>query len=158
VPPAQITIRTGACGGPSPGVACPAMRRLPLGPATAIVGLYFVGTGLSIVLAPHTFYDRIAPWGGFNGHDLRDIATFYAAVGVGLLAAVPRPGWRAPLLGVAALQCALHAINHWADLDAVRRGSSAGWFDAVSLTVLTVVIAKLALLARRAGPRRELAA
>ncbi len=134
------------------------MRRVPLGPATAILALYFLTTGLIIVVAPHSFYDRVAPWGAFNGHDLRDVSTFYAALGVGLLAAVSRPGWRAPLLGVAALQSALHAINHWADLDAVRRGSSAGWFDAVSLTVLTLLIAALVVLAQRDTPRSARAA
>ena len=50
-----------------------------------------------------------------------------------------RPSWRAPLLGVAALQCGLHAINHWVD---VNEASSLGMglFDAISLTVLTAFI------------------
>ena len=69
--------------------------------------------------------------------------------------AVSRPRWRPPLLAFAALQCGLHAINHWVD---VNNASSlgVGLFDAISLTVLTAVIAALWRAAATAPTREAL--
>jgi hypothetical protein len=53
---------------------------------------------------------------GFNTHDLRDFATFYIALGLGLLVAAARLGWRLPVLALAAVEYALHTINHAVDV------------------------------------------
>ena len=67
-----------------------------------------------------------------------------------------RRSWRPPLLAFAALQCGLHAINHWVDVDNASRGSGVGLFDAISLTVLTAVIAALWRAAATAPTREAL--
>ena len=72
-----------------------------------------------------------------------------------LFAAVSRRSWRAPLLAFATLQCGLHAINHWVDVDNAS-SLGVGLFDAISLTVLTAVIAALWRAAATAPTREAL--
>ncbi len=95
--------------------------------------------GAFLVIAPGTFVDTIAPYGsGAEGHYLRDIGTFYLAIGVGLLLAVRRVSWRLPVLFGVTLQYALHTINHLVDI----ADTDPGWlgpFNFVSLALLTVV-------------------
>ena len=44
-----------------------------------------------MAVAPHAFYRAIGPFGSFNGHYIRDVASFEAALGVGLLLALRAP-------------------------------------------------------------------
>jgi hypothetical protein len=44
-----------------------------------------------MMVATHSFGETIAPFDGFNEHDLRDFATFYLALGLVLLVAATRP-------------------------------------------------------------------
>jgi hypothetical protein len=115
-------------------------RLLPV--AVGVLGAYELVLGLWMLVSPRTFYDQIAGFGPYPPHFIRDTSTWQIALGVTLLAAVGRRSWRAPLLAFAAVQCGLHAINHWVD---VNNASSlgVGLFDAISLTVLTAVIAAL---------------
>ncbi len=56
-----------------------------------------------------------------NDHYLRDTATFNLAFGAALAVAVKRrQTWRTPVLCCVALQFALHAINHLADIGAAQ--------------------------------------
>src|SRR5207237_9860688 len=80
------------------------------------LGVYGVAIALSIAIAPHAFFDSLGPYGHFNRHYLHDVAAFEGALGVGLLLAVRRPAWRAPLLVLAALHFAFHAISHGVDV------------------------------------------
>jgi hypothetical protein len=108
--------------------------------------------GAFLALAPSTFEDAIAPYGsGADDHFLRDIATFYLAVGAALLLAVRRPSWRVPVLFGVAIQYALHTVNHLIDI----ANTDPGWlgpFNFVSLLLITVltgwVLAGAARLAR----------
>jgi hypothetical protein len=108
--------------------------------------------GAFLALAPSTFEDAIAPYGsGADDHFLRDIATFYLAVGAALLLAVRRPSWRVPVLFGVAIQYALHTVNHLIDI----ADTDPGWlgpFNFVSLLLITVltgwVLAGAARLAR----------
>jgi hypothetical protein len=115
-------------------------RILPF--AVGVLGAYELALGLWMVAAPRSFYDQVAAFGAYPPHFIRDTSTWQVALGVTLLAAVARPSWRAPLLAFAALQTGLHAINHWVDVDSAST-LAIGLFDAISLTVLTAVIAGL---------------
>jgi hypothetical protein len=95
--------------------------------------------GAFLAVAPETFEDTIAPYGsGADDHFLRDIATFYLAVGAALLLAVRRRSWRVPVLFVVALQYAIHTLNHLIDIT----DTDPGWlgpFNFASLLLLTVL-------------------
>ena len=126
-------------------------RILPV--AVGVLGAYQLLLGLWMLVSPRSFYDQIAGFGAYPPHFIRDTSTWQIALGVTLLAAVSRRSWRAPLLAFAALQTGLHAINHWVDVDKAS-SLGVGLFDAISLTVLTVVIVALWRAAART-PTRE---
>ena len=94
----------------------------------------------------HAFFDSLGPYGQFNRHYLHDAAAFEGALGAGLLLAVRRPAWRAPLLVLAALHFAFHAISHGVD---VTRADPE-WVGPVEFAGLLGGAALLLLLARRA--------
>jgi hypothetical protein len=112
--------------------------------------------GAFLVLAPGTFVDKLAPYGsGAEDHFLRDIGTFYLAMGAALLMAMGRPAWRVPVLFLVAVQYALHTLNHLIDIG----DTDPGWlgpFNFVSLLALTVIAGWVLAGAARmtARPRR----
>jgi hypothetical protein len=117
----------------------------------ALLGLVQLAVGCWIMFATESFGKTIASFDGFNAHDLRDFATFYLALGIGLLVAAARPAWRFPVLTVAALEYALHTIVHAVDAD----DSDPGWLGPVEFVALLLATAVFAWLAGRA--RRETA-
>ncbi len=92
--------------------------------------------------APHAFYTAIGPFGAFNAHYLRDVASFEGAMGLALLVAVFRPSWRVPVLALTTVQFALHSINHLLDIGKAHPRWT-GYFDFFSLTAATVALALL---------------
>jgi hypothetical protein len=108
---------------------------------------------LFMAIAPHAFYTSTGPFGVYNAHYIRDVSTFYAAIGAGLAVAVVRVSWRVPLLAVTTIQFALHSVNHLVDIGRAHPAWT-GWFDFFSLTVATVALALLWRAAAReaAGP------
>jgi len=96
--------------------------------------------------APHFFFSSIGPFGVRNDHYIRDVATFYAAIGGGLAVAVRRARWRVPVLALTTLQFALHAVNHLVDI-AGAHPAWAGYFDFFSLAGATLLLAWLLWLA-----------
>ena len=114
------------------------MQRDIVGFALRILGALQLAQGALMVVAPHSFYDLVGPFGAYNDHYIRDVSTFFLALGVVMLVAATRPSWRAPVLAFAALQTGLHTINHVVDVgDADPVG--VGVFDAVSLAALTAL-------------------
>ena len=109
--------------------------------------------GAFLVIAPGTFVDKLAPYGsGADHHFLRDLGTFYLAMGAALALAVRRRSWRRPVLFLVTLQYALHTINHLIDIG----NTDPGWlgpFNFFSLLLLTLltgwVLAGAARLAQR---------
>ena len=107
-----------------------------------------------MALKPRSFFDAIADFGAYNSHDLRDISTWYLAIGLALVLAATRPAWRVPLLVFAGFQSASHADNHLIDVGD-SEPSWVGPVDFATLAVATAVLAALAWLARgRPAPRR----
>jgi len=131
------------------------MSTVRTGGASAVRGASVVGAGLLafaayhfviaalMIFAPHAFFTNIGPFGVQNDHYLRDTATFNVAFGVSLAIAYWRVGWRTPILCCVALQFALHAINHLADIGAAHP-HWLGPADFISLALATALLAWLA--------------
>jgi hypothetical protein len=109
--------------------------------------------GAFLVIAPATFADKLAPYGsGADDHFLRDLGTFYLAMGTALLLAVRRASWRVPVLFLVTLQYAIHTVNHLIDIG----NTDPGWlgpFNFFSLLLLTVVTGWVLGGAARLGHR-----
>lgn len=108
----------------------------------AFAAYSFVAAAL-MVLAPHTFFEDVGPFGVQNDHYLRDVATFNVAFGAALLVAYRRVEWRTPVLCCVALQFVLHSINHLVDIGAAHP-YWLGPADFISLALATVVLVWLA--------------
>lgn len=116
-------------------------------PSVVTVGLVAfaviqLGLALFMALSPHGFYTDVGPFGAFNGHYIRDVASFYGAIGVGLLVAVGRASWRVPVLALTSIQYALHSVNHLIDIDRAHPAWT-GYFDFFTLAAATVLLAWL---------------
>jgi hypothetical protein len=71
-----------------------------------------------------------------------DLATWYLALGVLALVAVRRPGWRVPVLALAVLQNALHALNHLFDVGE----ADPEWLGPATLVSLVLLTGLLVLM------------
>ena len=121
-------------------------RRSPP-PGTLEVGIgafavLHIGLGLFMAVNPHGFYTAVGPFEAFNQHYIRDVATFYGALGFGLAVALRRPAWRVPVLAITTVQYALHSVNHLADIGKAHP-AWLGYFDFFSLAAATVLLAWL---------------
>ena len=127
------------------------MQRIALRPVLVLLGVSQLLVGAVMVLAPNDFFEQIAHYGPYNDHYIRDVATFYLALGGCLLVAVARPSWQVPLLTFALVQYALHLLNHLWD---VADGEPAwiGPVNAIGIALIAIVIAWL-LRAERAEQR-----
>ncbi len=101
-----------------------------------------LGLALLMAASPHKFYTAVGPFGAFNGHYIRDLATYYAATGVGLLVAIRHNSWRVPMLALMTIQYALHSVNHLIDIGKAHPAWN-GYFDFFSLAVAAVLLAWL---------------
>jgi hypothetical protein len=116
-------------------------------PSSIAVGLgAFALVNLSLALfmavSPHAFYTAVGPFEAFNPHYIRDVSTFYAAIGLAMLVAIRRPSWRVPVLAVATLQYGFHSLNHLLDVTKAHP-AWLGWFDLLSLAAATGMLAWL---------------
>jgi hypothetical protein len=108
--------------------------------AFVLLGATQLALGAFQAIAPGAFFNALGDFGSRNDHYLRDVSTFYLALGITLLAAASRPTWRAPVLAFAAVQYALHAVNHLIDIG----DADPGWvgpFDFVSLALFAALLA-----------------
>jgi hypothetical protein len=105
-----------------------------------------LGLAIFMAVAPHRFYVAIGPFGAGNDHYVRDVATYNAALGVGLLLAVRYPSWRVPVLAIMTIQFGLHSVNHLIDIAGAHPGW-VGYFDFFALAAGTLQLAWLTRLA-----------
>ncbi len=108
----------------------------------AVFAVLQLGLALLMAAGPHVFYTAVGPFGAYNSHYIRDLSTFYAATGVGLLLAIRRASWRVPMLALMTIQYALHSVNHLIDIGNAHPAWN-GYFDFFSLTAATVLLAWL---------------
>ena len=101
-----------------------------------VLGAIQLALAVFLAVAPGTFVDTIAPYGDSDAHFMRDLATFYLAMGAVLLLAVRRVSWRVPVLAFVALQYAIHTVNHLIDIGETDPGWL-GPFNFLSLLLLT---------------------
>jgi hypothetical protein len=116
-------------------------RAVPLG--IAALGVIQVLTAAWIVVAPHSFFDSVAPFGAYNSHFLGDVAAFQGGVGVALLVSLAVPALRAGALAAVLGMNGFHMISHWIDVNDAHPGSNADVFDAISVTLLFLFNAAL---------------
>jgi hypothetical protein len=121
------------------------------------VGVFLLATGLVALIAPDTFFDDIGHYGVENSHYVGDVGAFQAAAGIGVLLAVNRPSWRAPLLWVGAAWFGLHALNHLFDIEEAR-SDARGAFDTVVLALGGIASAYMARVSERLQRSGESAA
>ena len=122
------------------------MHRIALRPLLALLGAYHLLLGVAMVAAPRTFFDDVATYGTFNDHYLRDVASFYLALGVVMLVAVAKTSWQTPLLAFATLQYVLHVLNHLWDIS----DTDPGWLGPANVASLALIGAVLFWLLRGA--------
>jgi len=118
----------------------------------ALAGGVNLALGLLALISPDTFFDEIGRYGIENSHYVGDNGAFTAAAGLGLLLAINRPSWRAPLLWVGAIWFGLHALNHLFDIGEAR-SDARGAFDTAALALVAVLTAFLAREAERLRDR-----
>jgi hypothetical protein len=137
-------------------IAGPAESDTPAALSAGLVSFSVVTLALAafMAIAPHTFYTSIGPFGRGNDHYVRDVSTFYAALGVGLTLAVRRPAWQVPLLAVSTIQFGLHSVNHLFSIGEAHP-IWVGWLDFLSLLAATVQLALLWRLAVRVGQTHD---
>jgi hypothetical protein len=106
-------------------------------------------TGALLWLTPGLFYDEVGAYGPRNDHYMADLATWYLALGALVLIGVRRTAWRAPVLGVALLPTALHAVNHLLDVGE----ADPRWLGPANLVSLVVLTGLLALMLSQTATR-----
>ena len=111
------------------------------------LGVSQIGLGLWMAISPESFFDVLGGFGAENPHYVRDVSTFYLALGAALLVAVRRPTWRAPVLLVSALQYGIHSLNHLVDIGDAEP-SWAGPLNAVTLVATVALFSYLFVVAR----------
>jgi hypothetical protein len=105
-----------------------------------VFGVYSVGLGLFMFIAPGTFFDTLGSFGVRNDHYIFDNASFEFPLGLMMLAAARWPSWRVPALAFATLHWGLHALSHIIDPHHAA-GESIGWLEAAGLVVTTLLLA-----------------
>jgi hypothetical protein len=114
----------------------------------ALFAFLYLVEALFMAVSPHGFYKSVGGFDSYNPHYLRDVASFSAAIGIGLAVSLWRPSWRVPALAITTAQYALHSVNHLFDID-IAHPQWTGYFDFFSLAAATLV---LVWLLRRAIP------
>jgi len=116
-----------------------------------VAAVYHLLLGAFMFFAPGAFYDSLGKFPPKNTHYIKDVSTFYIALGVLFYISVRRRSWRTPVLVFAALEYAIHAINHLVDVGDASSDLT-GWFDFFSLALLALIFAALASFAWRIQP------
>jgi hypothetical protein len=123
-----------------------AMREDALTVGIAAFAFYELALAVLMVAFPHFFYANVGPFGSRNDHYTRDVATFGAALGVGLAVSIRSRSWRVPMLAITTIQFALHSVNHLVDIERAHP-SWTGYFDFFALAAATILVGALLRLA-----------
>ena len=113
-----------------------------------VAAAYHLILGAYMFFAPGSFYDTLGKFPPENHHYIKDVATFYIALGAAFYVSSHRPSWRVPVLAFAVLEYTIHALNHLIDVGDAATDAK-GWFAVFALTALTVVLAGLLAAAAR---------
>jgi predicted membrane protein len=116
-----------------------------------VLAIYHLVLGAFMFFAPGAFYDTVGKFPPENHHYIKDVSTFYIALGVAFYVSVRYRSWRTPVLAFSALEYGLHAINHLVDVNEATSDLT-GWFDFFALAALAIFFAALASFAWRVHP------
>ena len=122
-----------------------------VGIGLVVFSLINVVLAVLLAFAPHAFFKDVGPYGVRNDHYMRDLATFYGALGIVGLVAYRRVSWRTPVRWLLALEYSLHAINHLADVG----DAHPHWLGPANLASLAIAAAALVWLARESTRTQE---
>jgi hypothetical protein len=117
-----------------------------------VLAVYHLLLGALMFFAPGAFYDTLGKFPPENHHYIKDVSTFYIALGVVFFVSVRFRSWRTPVLAFSALEYGLHAINHLVDVNQAT-SDLVGWFDFFALTAAAIFLAALASFAWRVHPK-----
>jgi hypothetical protein len=106
-----------------------------LRPLLLVLGAYHLIVGIGIAVAPREFYEKVAGFPPYNGHFLRDVATFYLALGAVTLIAAARQSWQVPVLAFTVAEYGLHVINHLIDI----ADTDPGWHGPANVVSLALI-------------------
>jgi hypothetical protein len=149
-----VTARPEPLAGASVRAPAPSAVTVGIGAFAAIE----LALAVFMALSPHAFYTAVGPFGPYNRHYIRDVASFEAAIGVALVLSLRRPSWRVPVLALTMVQYALHSLNHLIDIGSAHPAWT-GYFDFFSLAIATALLAWLLSRAaaeahaEKAGPK-----
>lgn len=115
---------------------------------TALAALQ-AALGGAMVLAPGWFTENVAAFGARNDHLLRDMASWELALAAVAALAISRPAWRGPVVALALVHFALHAVNHLVDV----ADADPAWLGPFDLVSLALAAGALAWLLRRVQGR-----
>lgn len=118
--------------------------------AIGVLGALFTALGAWAGIDSASFARVLADFGPENDHLVHDFGAASAAIGVGLLVAVRRTAWRAPVLLVATVWNGLHAVSHLADVSEAE-SRTLGIAEAVLLVLGTALLGTLAVAAKEAA-------
>lgn len=127
------------------------VERLLRGGLLAFGALHLAIAVLGLTI-PVVFHETMADFGPRNDWLVRDVSLLYGVTGAGMLAAVGRPSWRAPVLTVAVVHYAGHTFSHAVDADRAQPA----WVGPVDVAVIgagTLALAAVLVLAL-GGERR----
>jgi hypothetical protein len=115
------------------------------------LGLFTLVLGLWAFLAPHSFYNQIAPWPPYNEHLFHDVGSFQAGIGATLIIAAFVSDALLVALSGAAVGSVIHAISHIID-----SGTGGGRrTDPAALSILAALVVIAAVLRWRDVSRNK---
>jgi len=101
--------------------------------------------------APKVFFEEIGPYAPRNDHYIRDVSSFYFAMGAVALVAARRQTWRVPVLVFFLIQYVLHSVNHLIDVGEADPRA----LGPVNLVSLVLTAGLLAYMLRSANRSHE---
>ncbi len=114
-----------------------------------LLGLGYLATGTWMFVDPLHWYHElpagVPDFGDFNPHFVRDIACAFVTVGVALVWAGFAPRYRVPLVSLAAIFTAAHALLHVYDTLRGAVDAHHWWLDLPGVYVPALLLAGLAV-------------
>jgi hypothetical protein len=123
-----------------------------------LVGLVSLANALWMLAGPMHWYTdlpaAVPDTGPFNAHFVRDIGCAFLATGAALVWAFMSPRFRLPLVSIAALFLAAHALLHAYDTLRGALGHDHWWLDLPGVYVPGILLPLIALRLAREDSRR----
>ena len=112
----------------------------------AVVGLFYLGTGVWAFFDPAGFAGSVATFSPFNRHLLHDAGAFSTGLGAVLLFSASRPAGLANALGAVLAASLLHL---WAHIEDIRLGGRPSTDIPILALVCVALVAAVVAASRR---------